>query len=141
MTSLLHMMLVPQVRLGLDMMKFSLNHPHRFHGWLNGFMSGLMLFGVSVVIELLTAINLTYAQTVTVIIYQYIYFSSIASITTVFATPLKNEALCKIASMKPVALQIDRTTSSKNSWADEKYIDDKFARNFTGFEIPDKVYD
>jgi len=86
------------------MMKFSLNHPHRFHGWLNAFVAGFMLFAVSVVIELLTAINLTYAANVTVIIYQYIYFSSIATITTVFAMPLKSEALCKIASIKPVAL-------------------------------------
>ena len=43
--------------------------------------------------------------------------------------------------VKLYALRIDRTTSKKNMWKGEPYLDSMFGLNFKGIEIPNEIYD
>lgn len=126
------------------MMKFAMNHPHRFHKWSSGFLNGFMTFIIPVGIELATAYLLApISENVLYDLTDYIYLASIGIIPVVFAYPLKQDPLFKllIDRQKPVALTIDRTSSNKNIWKGEKYLDSMFGGNFTGSDIPSEVYE
>lgn len=139
---LLHIQLVPQAMQGITMMKFALNHPHRFHNWTSGFLNGFMTLIIPIGIEIATAFLLApMAEPVLYDLTEYIYLASIAIIPSVFAFPLKQDPLYKllIAKNKPVALTIDRTSSNVNMWHGETYLDCKFGGNFAGLDIPSEV--
>lgn len=54
---------------------------------------------------------------------------------------MKHETLFKLLKVKLYALRIDRTTSKKNMWKGEPYLDSMFGLNFKGIEIPKEIYD
>jgi hypothetical protein len=140
---LLHIQLLPQAKQGVNMMKFAMNHPHRFHNWTSGFINGFFYFIIPMAIEIATALYLApMSEPVVYDLTGYIYLASISIIPMVFAYPLKQDPLYKllISREKPVALTIDRTSSKSNSWYGEKYLDSKFGNNFSGLNIPDEVY-
>jgi len=60
MVTVLHLYMVPQVRIGYAMMKFAVNHPHRFHNWTQGFQLGFWMSIIPIYIELLSALNLSW---------------------------------------------------------------------------------
>ena len=60
MVTVLHLYMVPQVRIGYAMMKFAVNHPHRFHNWIQGFQLGFWMSIIPIYIELLSALNLSW---------------------------------------------------------------------------------
>jgi hypothetical protein len=127
------------------MMKFCVNHPHRFRRYKFAFMNGFFMFFVGLSIELLSAMNQVNERSVSNLVYQYIYFQSIPTISTILFATMKKESLAKLCmandASKPKALNIDRTTSLKNTWSKGAYLDCKFTKDFTGVEIPSSVYD
>ena len=137
----MHLQILPQTKIGFNMMKFAINHPERFHEWNIAFYSGFFTAVIPIIIVALTTMNLSTQTSVVNIISSYVYFSAIANIPTIFATPLKQEPLFKLLKDRPLALRIERTSSSKNMWRGEHYYESMFGLDFKGLVIPDEIYD
>jgi hypothetical protein len=87
--------------MGLDMMKFSLNHPFRFNNWFSCFLLGFMKLLVTLLLEIANALFMLQLNDIVVLVYSYIKLIAIASIDTVIYKGLTGDPFMQILASKP----------------------------------------
>ena len=122
----MHSILLPEVKASLNMMKFALNHPERFHGWKRAAMCGFMRFLLMVTIEIVQSFRIIGRCDVMLVVTGFVSFTALIEVDYFTFASLGSDLPFKKIIMapddkKPDALRIDVTTSLKNNWADKKY--------------------
>ena len=120
MTVGLHATVLPDVVSSLEMMKFVLNHPNRFHHWKRAFMCALMRTIMVFTIEITNAFRVLGRCEVILVVIGYISFTALLEIDTFTFYSLSDGLPFKrvvTSETKPDLFNIDRTTSLKNNWA------------------------
>ena len=93
-TSILHLSLIDEVTVGMEMMKFAINHQYKFvlyfMAWLNGFLQVTAM----IMIETASIGVICSAEDVLDIIFNFIALSIVAEFDNYVFYSLKNESFC-----------------------------------------------
>jgi hypothetical protein len=76
----LHATMLPEIRSSLDMMKFVLNHPDRFHHWKRAFLCALMRTLMVFTIEVVNSFRVLGRCEVILVVIGYISFTALIEI-------------------------------------------------------------
>jgi hypothetical protein len=125
MTVMMHTILQPEVKSGLDMMKFSVNHPERFQSnhWYLGFLAGFGKASSSLSIQMLCVTSVLNQCDVINVILSYIRYYALAFGDNYYANSMGSGAPFIDKMGGNALLQIDRTSSLKNIWASAEYTE------------------
>jgi len=115
----------PELTKGLQMMKFAANHPFRFHNrqWGIAWATGLCKVVVIMSVELLNILGLIQKCSMTDSVMGYLRYFIIASFDSFVFNSMNGAPFEEIVKQGNYMLTIDRTTSLKNSWASETYVE------------------
>lgn len=92
-TSILHLSLIDELTVALELMKYSINHPYKFNDYKIAWLSGLLQV-VSVMAIELASIGVICAATETIgIIFNFIALSIVGEFDNYVYASLKNESL------------------------------------------------
>jgi len=112
----MHSILLPEVKGSLNMMKFALNHPERFHSWKRAALCGLFRFLMLISIEIVQILRIIGRCEVMLVVTGFVSFTALIEVDnmTFFALgatlPFK-QIIMADDSEKPDKLTIDVTTS------------------------------
>lgn len=73
----LHSIMLPEIKACLDMMKFALNHPNRFHSWFRAFATGFLRMIMLIFIEIVNCFRLLGRCDVTLNVIGFITFTGL----------------------------------------------------------------
>jgi hypothetical protein len=76
----LHAIMIPEIRSSLDMMKFVLNHPERFHHWKRAFLCAFMRTIMVFTIEITNSFRVLGRCEVILIVIGYISFTALLEV-------------------------------------------------------------
>lgn len=121
----MHCYVAPTAKIGLNMMKFATNHENRLKHFKSMFFYGFFKFFIALNVEILNALYMLYMTDPVNIVFSYIKILAIIQLDAILYSSLRadpfHEILRRSKKDLPDAFTIDRTTSEKNSWADETY--------------------
>ena len=92
-TSILHLSLIDEVTIGLEMMKYCSNHPYKFDKLILGYTAGLLQVISVLMIELASMGIICTANDVINIIFNFIALAIVAEFDNYVYSSLKNEPL------------------------------------------------
>jgi hypothetical protein len=78
----MHVAIYDGARVGLEMMKFPLNHPQRFNNATSCFCLGYFKFNIVIQLEICNIFYMLYVTTTAQVVYSYIKLLAIVSIDT-----------------------------------------------------------
>lgn len=98
----MHIAVEKDVRNGLQMMKYAINHPHNFENVYAAFSFGWFLFLISIIVELNVMLVMTTLADVMDIAMKYISLAAIVNIPRFYFASLKNNRMlcCKDLNLK-----------------------------------------
>ncbi len=111
----LHMALQDEIKQGLDIMKYTLNHTWRFENWHLAFLCGLLQTIVIGLVEIVNFIAIMSSGTVVNVVMNFLALVVISEFDDFFYQAL-GEDDCKIYLSDPAfgeVVKIERTTSSR----------------------------
>ena len=122
---MMHVQVEPDIRAGLGLMKYVVNHPHKFrlpalkesddHGYDSGricgaFILGFCQFSVAIIIEFLVIVFLLTQKTLTDVIMKFVALAAITKFDDFYAASLYDEKMFKAVG-KTIPTEFRRTMS------------------------------
>lgn len=114
-STILHLSMVDKVQAALEMMKFTCNHPYKFHSYPIAFSSALLQFVSTVSVEVASIGVICAATDVIDIIFNFIALAILAEFDDFVYSSLKNESFKELVEKEFVmkATVVKHTTSKK----------------------------
>jgi hypothetical protein len=113
---IMHMSLQDELRTGLSIMKFTLNHSYRFDNPMTAFFAGFLQFSMIVIVETVNFLAILNAATVLDIVMNFMALAIISEFDDTFYSALgevdEGKKVLKKARFESLRL-ITRTTSQK----------------------------
>jgi hypothetical protein len=118
----LHGFIIPEFKASLDMMKFALNHPNRFHNWKKAFSCGFFRAFMLTIIEIDNSFRICGRCNLILVVIGYISFTALMDVDAYLFGELSPDLPFKkvvdSTGNYPYVLNWDKTSSDKNSWSD-----------------------
>ena len=125
--SILHLSLLDEMDAGLEMMKYSLNHPYLFSFYPTAFSIGFMQFMSSFLVELVNMVVIVTQSDVINITFDFIALAIIAEFDNYVYESLKNESFKELIEpeFSEKILKIRHTTSVKAKETEHSTVKDE----------------
>jgi hypothetical protein len=130
----LHGLLLPELRASLNMMKFAVYHPDRFHDPKKAFFCGFFRCFMLNTIEIANSFRICGRCNLILVVIGFVSFTALLDVDTYFFSqmsptlPFKNIVGASNEDC-PHVLKWDKSSSTKNSWSDQFYLEGVEAEN------------
>ena len=113
--TILHLGLIDNVSMGLSMMKYAANHPHKFESYFTAWFVGFMNFSIVLAVEFTNVLLIMTGTDFIDITFNFIALAIIADFDTLVYGSLRNESFKKLldSSITDKMFPITFTTSRK----------------------------
>lgn len=91
--TILHLSLVDEIGIGLEMMKYSINHSYKFFDYKAAYFSGLLSLVSSLIVEIANIFVICAANDTISVVFNFIALAIIAEFDRYFYLSIKNEPL------------------------------------------------